>query len=377
MPDSTSPGSTQHVVVMGAGPAGLSAAYELTRHGTPVTVIEKDPHTVGGIARTLEFMGCSFDVGPHRFFSKSAEIEALWTEVLGDEIRPVSRLTRILYRGKFFDYPIRASNAFLGLGPVETARCVASYAQARLRPVADPKSFEDWVSNQFGHRLFEIFFKTYTEKVWGIPTSELSADWAGQRIRGLNLVEVIRNAVLPPSWRGGEHAIVKTLVDSFRYPRLGAGQMWESVAARLKASGHPVRLGEEVVAVRHAGGRVLSVVVRDAAGGTLDVLGTEFISTMPIRELIAKLQPAAPSIVRAAADALGYWDFITVNVVVDRAGGFPDQWIYVHDPGVKVGRVANFQNFSAATVDDSGMTGLGMEDFCFEEEGVGGWSEAE
>ena len=165
MTDSTSPASTQHVVVMGAGPAGLSAAYELTRHGTPVTVIEKDADTVGGIARTLEFMGCRFDVGPHRFFSKSAEIEALWTEVLGDEIRPVSRLTRILYRGKFFDYPIRASNAFLGLGPVETARCVASYAQARLRPVADPKSFEDWVSNQFGHRLFEIFFKTYTEKV--------------------------------------------------------------------------------------------------------------------------------------------------------------------------------------------------------------------
>src|SRR2546427_719795 len=318
MADATSPGSQNHVVVMGAGPAGLSAAYELTRHGTPVTVVEKDPRQVGGIARTLEFMGCRFDVGPHRFFSKSPEIEALWSEVLGNEIRPVSRLTRIMYRGKFFDYPIRASNAFLNLGPYETARCLVSYAQARMHPVVAPQSFEDWVSNQFGRRLFEIFFKTYTEKVWGIPTSELSADWAGQRIRGLNLVEVIRNAVLPPSWRGGEHAIVKTLVDSFRYPRLGAGQMWESVAARLKASGHPVRLGEEVVAVRHAGGRVLSVVVRDAAGGTLDVLGTEFISTMPIRELIAKLQPAAPSIVRAAADALGYRDFITVTVVVYR-----------------------------------------------------------
>src|SRR6202022_3975577 len=298
MADATSPGSTNHVVVMGAGPAGLSAAYELTRHGTPVTVVEKDPRQVGGIARTLEFMGCRFDVGPHRFFSKSPEIEALWTEVLGKEIRPVSRLTRIMYRGKFFDYPIRASNAFLNLGPIETARCLVSYAQARLHPVVEPQSFEDWVSNQFGRRLFEIFFKTYTEKVWGIPTSQLSADWAGQRIRGLNLLEVMR--------------------DPFRDPRLGAGQMWESVAARLKAGGHPVRLGEEVVAVRHAGGRVLSVVVRDGLGGTLDVLGTEFISTIPLRELIAKLQPAAPSIVRAAADALGYRDFITVNVVVDR-----------------------------------------------------------
>jgi protoporphyrinogen oxidase len=376
MPDPNSTGSSQHVVVVGAGPAGLSAAYELTRHGTPVTVVEKDLQ-VGGIARTLGFMGCRFDVGPHRFFSKSAEIESLWTEILGAEIRPVSRLTRIAYRGKFFDYPIRASNAFLNLGPIETARCLASYAQARLRPVAEPKSFEEWVSNQFGHRLFEFFFKTYTEKVWGISTRELSADWAGQRIRGLNLVEVIRNALLPPALRGGEGAIVKTLVDSFRYPRLGAGQMWEAVAGRLARAGHPVRLGEEVVALRHANGRVLSAVTRDHRGGMLDVLGSEFISTMPIRELIGKLQPAAPSMVRAAADALGYRDFITVNVVVDRAEVFPDQWIYVHDPGVRVGRIANFKNFSTAMVADTGLSGLGMEYFCFESDGMWKWPDAE
>jgi protoporphyrinogen oxidase len=377
MADPITPGSNDHVVVVGAGPAGLSAAYELTRHGTPVTVVDKDPRQVGGIARTLEFMGCRFDVGPHRFFSKSAEIEALWTEVVGAEIRPVSRLTRILYRGKFFDYPIRASNAFLNLGPVETARCLTSYAKARMRPVVEPKSFEDWVSNQFGHRLFEIFFKTYTEKVWGISTRELSADWAGQRIKGLNLLEVARNALLPARFRGGERAIVKTLVDSFRYPRRGAGQMWEAVAGRLAAAGHPVRLGEEVVAVRHANGRVISVVVRDGAGRTLDVLGSQFVSTMPIRELIAKLQPQAPSIVRTAADALGYRDFITVNVVVDRANVFPDQWIYVHDPGVKVGRISNFKNFSGAMVADAGLTGLGMEYFCFEQDGMWSWSDAE
>src|SRR2546421_6080665 len=201
MTDSHSAGSSQQVVVIGAGPAGLSAAHELSRHRTPVTVIEQDGQ-VGGIARTLEFMGCRFDVGPHRFFSKSPEIEALWTEILGDEIRPVSRLTRILCRGKFFDYPIRLSNAFPNLGPVETARCLASYGRARLKPVDNPTSFEDWVSNQFGHRLFEIFFKTYTEKVWGISTRELSADWAGQRIRGLSLIEVIRNAVLPAGGGG-------------------------------------------------------------------------------------------------------------------------------------------------------------------------------
>src|SRR3989442_3348649 len=228
MADATAP---NHVVVMGAGPAGLSAAYELTRHGTPVTVVEKDPRHVGGIARTLEFMGCRFDVGPHRFFSKSPEIEALWSEVLGKEIRPVSRLTPIMYRGKFFDYPIRASNAFLNLGPVETARCLTSYAQAPLRPVVDPQSFEDWVSNQFGRRLFEIFFKTYTEKVWGIPTSELSADWAGQRIRGLNLVEVIRNAILPPSCRWRPHAARSHPSDLFPRPPLRPARASESRSA--------------------------------------------------------------------------------------------------------------------------------------------------
>ncbi|HEY8738148.1 MAG TPA: NAD(P)/FAD-dependent oxidoreductase [Candidatus Dormibacteraeota bacterium] len=379
MAETRAPGRSgrDHVVVMGAGPAGLSAAFELSRHGTPVTVLEKDPASVGGISRTLEFMGCRFDVGPHRFFSKSEEIEALWTEVLGAEIHDVARLTRILYNGKYFDYPIKASNAFLNLGPVETARCLLSYAQARMRPVVEPRSFEDWVSNQFGHRLFSIFFKTYTEKVWGISTRDLSADWAGQRIKGLNLLEVARNALLPASMRGGEHAIVKTLVDSFRYPRLGAGQMWETVAARLDGAGHPVRMGEEVVAVRHAGGRVIAVAVRDTAGRSVDVLGSQFISTMPIRELIAKLSPAAPSIVRAAADALAYRDFITVNVVLDKADVFPDQWIYIHDPSVKVGRISNFKNFSPSMVADPGLSGLGMEYFCFETDGLWAASDAE
>src|SRR5947209_200881 len=243
MTDSNSPGSSEHVVVIGAGPAGVSAAHELSRHRSPVTVIEQESQ-VGGIARTLEFMGCRFDVGPHRFFSKSPEIEALWTNILGQDIRPVSRLTRILYRGEFFDYPIRASNAFLSLGPVEAARCLASYARARLKPAEGTTSFEDWASNQFGRRLFEIFFKTYTEKVWGISTGELSADWAGQRIRGLNLVEVIGNAVLPSGLRGrGERTIAKTLAGSFHYPRRGAGQMWEAMASRLTAAGHSVQIG--------------------------------------------------------------------------------------------------------------------------------------
>src|SRR5207302_7225991 len=251
--DASTPGATNHVLVMGAGPAGLSAAYELTRQGTPVTVVEKDPRQVGGIARTLQFMGCRFDVGPHRFFSKSPEIEALWSEVLGKEIRPVSRLTRIMYRGKFFDYPIRASNAFLNLGPVETARCLISYAQARTHPVVDPHSFEDWVTNQFGRRLFEIFFKTYTEKVWGISTSELSADWAAQRIKGLDMGALVRSTLRWPRRSGsGPHdrsQVIRTLIDRFRYPRLGPGQMWERISSMLPSREGRVLLGREVVSV--------------------------------------------------------------------------------------------------------------------------------
>jgi protoporphyrinogen oxidase len=360
------------VVVLGAGPAGLSAAHELTRHRLPVTLLEKDPQQVGGLARTIEFQGCRFDVGPHRFFSKSPEIESLWTEVLGDEMRPVDRLTRILYSGKYFAYPLRVANAFLNLGPVETAHCLVSYTRARLRPVQPALTFEDWVCNQFGRRLFEIFFKTYTEKVWGISTSELSADWAAQRIKGLNMLEVIRNAVLPPALRGVDRAVVKTLIDNFRYPRRGAGQMWETMAAQLVQRGARLRMGQEVISVRHAGGRVRSVEVVDVAGRRVEVLGKDFISTIPIRNLFEVLDPAPPEPVARAAASLGYRDFITVDVVIGKAKVFPDQWIYVHDPKVKVGRIANFKNFSSSMVSSPEVTGLGMEYFCFEQDGV--WS---
>src|SRR2546421_2220619 len=214
---------------MGAGPAGLSAADELARNGVECAMLEKDPATVGGIARTVEHLGCRFDVGPHRFFSKSGLIEERWKEWLGDDFIECDRLTRILYRGRYFDYPIKPANALLGLGPVETVRCMGSYGLAKLAPVREPRSFEDWVSNRFGRRLFNIFFRTYTEKVWGIPTSELSADWAAQRIKGLSLSKAIINAFRVR--RSGDTAVIKTLIDTFDYPRLGPGQMWERAAA--------------------------------------------------------------------------------------------------------------------------------------------------
>jgi protoporphyrinogen oxidase len=362
--------SPPHVVIMGAGPAGLTAALELVRYGASPTVLERDPRYVGGIARTVERDGYRFDIGGHRFFSKNQEIEDLWTEILGDQLLTRRRLSRIYYRGRYFDYPLRLGNALANLGPVETVRCLVSYVRARLAPVSDPRTFEDWVSNQFGRRLFEIFFKTYTEKVWGIPTSELSADWAAQRIKGLDLGEVVRNALASRRPRRRE-AVVKTLVDEFRYPRLGPGQMWERASELLATAGHAVRHGWEVRAVRHEPGGVTAVEAAHVESGERDELGADaFVSTLPIRELVRLLAPAPPAHVREAAEGLSYRDFLTVGLVVDREDLFPDNWIYVHEPGVQVGRLQNFKNWSPSMVADPHRTGLGLEYFCFEGDGL-------
>jgi protoporphyrinogen oxidase len=358
-----------HVTVIGAGPAGLTAAYELLKHGVTSTVLEKDPAYVGGIARTAEHHGFRFDIGGHRFFSKSQEIEDLWTEVLGDEMLYCGRLSRIHYRGKFFAYPLKATNALRNLGLVETVLCMASYARARIRPVKNPRTLEQWVSNQFGERLFRIFFKTYTEKVWGMDTSELSADWAAQRISGLNLTEVIRNALLPRRG-GGRGKSPKTLVDRFRYPRLGPGQMWETVATILEERGQQVLMGREVTRVKHRAGRVVAITTRDAAGLEEDHTGSDFISTMPMRELVHAIEPPLPAHVVAAADALRYRDFLTVALMIRRADVFPDNWLYIHDPEVKVGRLQNFKTWSADMVPDQSTTCIGLEYFCFEGDGL-------
>jgi protoporphyrinogen oxidase len=249
---------------------------------------------------------------------------------------------------------------------------MASYARARVQPVRAPRSFEDWVRNQFGWRLYSIFFKTYTEKVWGISTKELSADWAAQRIKGLDMWLVLKSALLPkrkPSNRGD---LVTTLIDSFRYPRLGPGQMWERVAEIHQEKGRPVLLGRSVERIEHEGGFVRAVITKTESGAIEKHQGTDFISSMPIRELISRLEPAAPEKVRRAADSLSYRDFISVAVMIDRRDLFPDNWIYVHDPSVKVGRIQNFKNWSPDMVPDQSKTCLGLEYFCFEGDGL--WS---
>ena len=370
-------GERQHVVIMGAGPAGLTAAYELMKHDVPITVVEKDPKQVGGLARTAEYKGYRFDIGGHRFFSKNEEVESLWTEILGDEMLSRGRLSRIYYRGKYFAYPIKAFNALWNLGPVEAVRCLASYARARLQPVKNPKSLEDWVRNQFGWRLYSIFFKTYTEKVWGISTKELSADWAAQRIKSLDLWVVIRSALLPGRRRSHRGDVVTTLIDRIRYPRLGPGQMWERVADISRDKGHPVLLGRSVSRISHEGGQVRSVVTKSSSGQAEEHAGTDFISSIPVRELISRLDPPAPEAVLRAAASLSYRDFITVALMVDRPNLFPDNWIYIHDPSVKVGRMQNFKNWSPSMVPDQGKTCLGLEYFCFEGDGLWTMDDAE
>ncbi|MEO7003521.1 MAG: NAD(P)/FAD-dependent oxidoreductase [Ktedonobacterales bacterium] len=370
------PQASKQVVILGAGPAGLTAGYELMKHRVPVTVLEQDSHYVGGISRTVERDGYRFDIGGHRFFSKSQEVEDLWTEVLGDDLVTCGRLSRIYYQGKYFDYPLKATNALFNMGPVETVRCLSSYAWARIHPIKNPQNLEDWVSNQFGHRLFSIFFKTYTEKVWGMSTKDLSADWAAQRIKGLNMAEAIRNALFPQKKSKGNGkgrgAVITTLIDQFRYPRLGPGMMWERTRDLLVAGGNYVAMGQRVAQVCwQPGVGVQSVLVQDrATGETHEVRGTDFLSTLPIRELVHSFSPALPPEVQTAANNLKYRDFLTVAVVIDRAKMFPDNWIYIHDASVVVGRMQNFKNWSKEMVPDQSTTCLGLEYFCFEGDGL-------
>lgn len=352
------------IIVIGAGPAGLSAAAELAEKGHPVTVLEKDPRYVGGIARTVEHRGYRFDIGGHRFFSKSAEITDWWKRRLGSEFISVRRMSRIFYNKRFFDYPLKAANALRGLGLFTAAACFLSYAKSKAFPIQPEKSFADWVTNRFGKKLFSIFFKTYTEKVWGMPCDQISADWAAQRIKGLSLWKAICSALLPQRRTGSD--VIKTLIDSFEYPRFGPGQMWEKTRDDIIALGGEVRMGEQVAAIHAEGDRVVAVTTRDALGRTARYDGTQFIVSMPLRETVHAFEPALPAPIRAAADKLAYRDFLTVALVVGRTDLFPDNWIYVHDPTVKLGRIQNFNNWSPYLVPDPKTTCLGLEYFCNE-----------
>jgi protoporphyrinogen oxidase len=346
------------VIIIGGGPAGLTAAYELARRGRHATVVEQQP-LVGGLARTESYRGFHFDLGGHRFFTKAPEVEAIWHEILGDEFLRRQRLSRIYYDGKFFHYPLKPLNALAGLGVWASVLVGISYVRWQLAPHPEEETFEQWVTNRFGRRLFRTFFKTYTEKVWGVSCSELKAEWAAQRIKDLSLRTAVLNMFVRP------RTTIKTLIEEFDYPRLGPGMMWNAMRADIERRGGVVRTGTEVIAIGHDGPRVTDVVV--VADGRRETLaGAAFISSMPITELVARLDPPAPLEVRVAAAELTYRDFLTVCLIVDKPDLFPDNWIYVHDSAVRVGRIQNFKNWSPDMVPDSRMTSLGLEYFCNE-----------
>ena len=352
-------------VIAGGGPAGLTAAYELTKHGHPCVVLESDANLVGGISRTDQYKGYRFDIGGHRFFSKSDEVNKIWREILGDQFITRSRMSRIYYDRKFFHYPLKPADALLKLGLWRAVRILASYVKARLRPIRPERSFEDWVVNRFGRLLFEIFFKTYTEKVWGMPTNAISAEWAAQRIKGLSLVSAVWNGLFGKlGKKRGE--VIKTLIDSFEYPRLGPGQMWEAARDLVRQRQGAVHMDRRVVRIEHDGAAVTAFVARAADGRLTRYLGQHFLSTLPIRELIRGMSPPPPPEVVEAAEALKYRDFLSVVLIVDRPETFPDTWIYIHEPDVRLGRVQNFKNWSPDLVPDPSKSSLGLEDFCFE-----------
>lgn len=356
--------SERQVVILGAGPAGLTAAYELTKQNTHPIVLEKTSR-VGGIARTENYKGYYFDMGGHRFFTKSLEVKRFWNEVLGDEFLLRPRLSRIYYNRKFFHYPLKPYNALSKLGLWESTMVGLSYLRWQLFPYPREDTFEQWVINRFGRRLFTIFFKAYTEKVWGIPTTELNADFAAQRIKDLDLKAAVLNMFLKPK------NTIKTLIEEFHYPARGPGMLWEKVKSDVEYAGGEVWLDSQVCGINRSGKRIESVnVLRD--GQMLVIGGTDFISSIPVTEFLGKLTPPPPENVLAAARKLSYRDFLTVCLILDKEYLFDDNWIYIHDPNVKVGRIQNFKNWSPYMVPDETKTSLGLEYFCNEGDEI--WS---
>jgi len=346
------------LVIIGAGPAGLTAAYEMARHGKVSVVLEADSQ-VGGISRTVNRDGWRFDIGGHRFFTKVDRVEKFWHEILSENdflLRP--RISRIFYNGKFYDYPLRGMNALRNLGMWEAIMCVGSYGLVRIKPPKDVSNFEGWVAARFGWRLYRTFFKTYTEKVWGVPATQIQADWAAQRIKNLSLGKAVIHALLP---KGRNSTAVTSLIEQFQYPKYGPGMMWEVCAEKVITQGSEIVMNTAAEKIVRGIDGLMEVEGSDGKR----YIGRQIISTMPINTLVEILHPQAPTTVLQAAQQLKHRDFLTVALVVPEKFSFPDNWIYIHDPNARVGRVQNYGSWSPYLVKD-GLTCLGLEYFVFE-----------
>jgi len=350
------------VVIIGAGPAGLTAAYQLVKAGRRPVVVEADD-VVGGISRTVERDGWRFDIGGHRFFTKVRPVEDLWHEILpDDDFLLRARSSRIFYDGKYYDYPLKPGNALRNLGAKEALLCGLSYLAARIRPPADQTNYEGWLVARFGWRLYRTFFKTYTEKVWGVPVSEMPADWAAQRIKNLDLGKAVLHSLNP---RKSDQREVTSLIEQFEYPKFGPGMMWERCRDLVVGGGGTVLMSSRVTSVRTRAARAVAVTVEHQGGRKEEIAASHVISSAPMRDLVRMLDPPPPNEVVAAGDALSYRDFLTVALVVPEEKGFLDNWIYIHAKEVKVGRIQNFGSWSPYMVKE-GRTCLGLEYFVFE-----------
>jgi protoporphyrinogen oxidase len=353
-PSSGGDGSKKPIAVLGGGPAGLTAGYLLAKQGRPVIVFEAEDQ-VGGIAKTEVRDGYRFDLGGHRFFTKSKEVDALWHEVMKEEFLKRPRMSRIYWNGKFLAYPLEGMDVIRKLGPIELIRSGLSYLWAKVKPKGSEENVEQWVSNRFGKRLYHHFFKTYTEKVWGVPTTELRSEWAAQRIKGLSFTSAAKAAFF-----GNKDNRIKSLINEFHYPRFGPGQMWETMADEIIANGGEVRLNTPVTKLEMRDGDVVAI---EAGGERIEP--SHVISSLPLRATVGLSGAAAGGDIQAAAQGLRYRDFLTVALVIDGEDLFPDNWIYIHEPGVRVGRIQNFRSWSPWMVPDQSKASVGLEYFCF------------
>ncbi len=367
----TANSQTSHTLILGAGPAGLASAYVLSKHSRVVTVIERETQ-VGGLAKSINFRGFILDYGPHRFFTKLSPVISLWDDILGDEQVTVKRLTRIFYGGKYFNYPIRAVEVIFALGIGETFNILYSYLFSRLFPITSPKNFAEWIISRFGKRLFSIFFEGYTEKLWGIPCTEIEAEWAAQRIKGLSLSKAIRNAIF------GNSGKVKSLIDQFQFPRLGSGQLYERICDRLRDQEQSILLNTEVIGCHHNGSKITQVVIRDRYSLAESVVECgDVISSIPLNLFVQQMQPLPPPDVMIAAKSLQFRNTILVYLIVDGEDLFPDNWLYINDAKVRLGRVTNFANWSPDMLPNSSslQTPLCCEYWCNSDETM--WQEPE
>ena len=347
------------VGIIGAGPAGLACGVMLASKGVEVEVFESDT-AVGGMTKSFELWGQRVDLGPHRFFSADKRVNRIWSYFTGKDYVMVDRLTRIYYDKKFFLYPVKAMNALGNLGLLSAAECVFSYLVAQMKPKGQEKNFEEWVSRRFGYKLYSIFFKTYSERLWGIPCTELDADFARQRIKGLNMWEVIRDAVL-----GGGAQRHKTLLDRFAYPKNGAGEPYENMAEYIKQRGGKIHLSTPVKRVITENKVVTGLELEDGTIEKLDYV----VSTAPFTDLLRSISELGEDVYRAA-EALTYRNTTLVYLRVEDSDLFQDNWLYIHDPSVQVGRITNFSNWSPYMKNGSKDTILALEYWSYDEDAL-------